>query len=229
MRRGFALRAGAVRDTDRRHPQPARRLECHLGPSPILASARRASLPRRAAAEFLAAAEGVRFRRISAAVYKRPPRARSRTPLEGVDRSPAAAPSCAPSQARARDDHTPPRSPPRRPAWPRPMDLAENLTSASLDGTAISPSDSASFRPRRVRMFRVRKTRSEGPSVASPSEGRLAAVEDRNGFLSYGLGVRLQLLSTSPLGDAVSFGYRPQARDLAGCCPPLTTCARRRT
>ena len=71
MRRGFALRAGAVRDTDRRHPQPARRLECHLGPSPILASARRASLPRRAAAEFLAAAEGVRFRRISAAVYIR--------------------------------------------------------------------------------------------------------------------------------------------------------------
>ena len=83
--------------------------------------------------------------------------------------------------------------------------------------------------PDRNRCSRRGPRSSRDRVMASPLEGRLAAVERRNGFLSYGLGVRLRLLSTSPLGNAVTFGYRSQAWDLAGCCPPLTTCARRRT
>ncbi len=65
--------------------------------------------------------------------------------------------------------------------------------------------------------------------MASPFGGGLAAAENRNGFLSYGLGVRFQLLSTSSLNDAVTFSYGTQAWDPAGTFPPLTAGARRRT
>ena len=56
--------------------------------------------------------------------------------------------------------------------------------------------------------------------MASPLDGRLAGAEDRNGFLSYGLEARFGLLSTSPLGNAVTFSYRSQAWDLTGTCLP---------
>ena len=65
--------------------------------------------------------------------------------------------------------------------------------------------------------------------MASPVGGGLAAAENRNGFLSYGLGVRFQLLSTSSLNDAVTFSYGSQAWDPAGTFSPLTAGARRRT
>jgi len=55
--------------------------------------------------------------------------------------------------------------------------------------------------------------RCRGPSVywASPVSSRLATTVGRSEFIvgtSYGLIVHLQLLSTPPRGDAVTFGYR---------------------
>src|SRR5947207_3267668 len=41
--------------------------------------------------------------------------------------------------------------------------------------------------------------------------------------------IHLQMLSTPPRGDAVSFGYRPEGTDLAGTCTPRMTRLCRRT
>ncbi len=46
---------------------------------------------------------------------------------------------------------------------------------------------------------------------------------------SYGPMVHLRLLSTSPHGDAVTFGYRPESVCLEGTCTPLIECPLGRT
>ena len=49
------------------------------------------------------------------------------------------------------------------------------------------------------------------PVWASPSVGRLAAIQAESRSLSCGLVVRLPLLLTPPLGDAITVDYRPES------------------
>ena len=57
---------------------------------------------------------------------------------------------------------------------------------------------------------------------ASPLVGRLAATPGRIEFVVYGPTVHLRLLPTSPRGDAVTFGYKPENLDLEGTRTPRT-------
>jgi len=55
---------------------------------------------------------------------------------------------------------------------------------------------------------------------ASPVEGRLATTEGRIEFTKcYGLAVHLQLLSTPPHGDAVTFSYQVHTKPGRGLAP----------
>src|SRR5690606_37676942 len=64
---------------------------------------------------------------------------------------------------------------------------------------------------------------------ASPFSSRLAGTSGRIEFVSYGLAVRLPLLSTSFRNDAVTVGYRPESAYLERTRTPLAKCACRRT
>ena len=61
---------------------------------------------------------------------------------------------------------------------------------------------------------------SQAGSPQHPAESRSS---------SYGPMVHLRLLSTSPHGDAVTFGYRPESVGREGTCTPQTECPLGRT
>ena len=54
---------------------------------------------------------------------------------------------------------------------------------------------------------------------ASPRIRRLATTPGRNGFVSYGLVVRIRLLSTPPCDDAVTFHYEVRTGPRPGLAP----------
>jgi hypothetical protein len=101
-------------------------------------------------------------------------------------------------------------------SWTRPShrSVANHLTRPSIALTRYPSAYWAS----RFRRFGLR-LRLEG-SPSRPAESR---------SLSYGPMVHLQLLSTPPRGDAVTFGYRPESVYLKGTRTPRIGYTLRRT
>jgi hypothetical protein len=126
-------------------------------------------------------------------------------------------------------------TPARRLFVPALRHMNTSCTRAGLPASRVWPSEHSVpnhlARPRHrfdTQPFSVTDFRLTSVRV-SPFPSRLTARPGRIGFVAYGLLVHLPLLSTTPRGVAVTFGYRPECACLKRTPTSLTKHARRRT